>query len=289
MRTVRRSNFVIGFALICVLGISSWSAAAPGAGSPSPGYGTGVPGDGERVTFKSEDPLVKEPVPATIYRPQGAGPFPAVVLLHPCSGPELYNYDWGRWLRNLGYVAIIPNSFAPRHLHSTCGSIDVKPGKQALDGLGALVYLRGRPDVTPKMVAVMGWSHGGAATLASIAGPLVRRVHPKGGPYRVAIALYPGCDGWKTPRLTSPLLMLMGSDDDWAKPGPCIEHAKALKADGAVIEWKIYSGTMHAFDAPSVERVMQVPGVGTVHLRYDASAAADAHTQVQRFLSVHLR
>jgi len=288
MWAVRHSNFVIVLAVMCVLGVSSWGTAAPSGGSP--GVGIAPPGDGERVTFKSEDPAVKAPVPATMYLPHRAGPFPAVVLLHPYSGLQPSSYDWGRWLRNLGYVAILPDSFAPRHLHATCGSIDVKPGRQALDSLGALVYLRSRPDIIPRKVAVMGWSHGGAATLASVSPGLVRKIHPNGGPYQAAIALYPGCDGWKANRLTSPLLMLMGSDDDWAKPGPCVEHAKGLQAAGAAIEWKIYPGAMHAFDAPSVERVVQIPGSGqTYHLRYDAAATADVHTQVQRFLGAHLQ
>jgi dienelactone hydrolase len=189
----------------------------------------------------------------------------------------------------LGYVAVIPDSFAPRRLHTTCGSIDVKPGKRALDALGALVYLRGRPDVIPRSVAVMGWSEGGAGALAAVTAGLVRKVHPKGGPYRAAIGVYPGCNAWKAERVTSPLLMLIGGDDDWARPGPCVERAKALQAGGAVVEWKIYPGAMHAFDEPGPDRIVQTPGGGMPHhLRYDAVAASDAHAQVQRFLAARL-
>jgi len=275
MRAIGDSNFVIALALMCVLCVSPWGIAAPSGG--------------EQVTFQSADPAMKAPIPATLYRPRGAGPFPGIVLLHPCGGPAAYNHDWAAWLEALGYVAILPNSLSPRHIGETCEfAIDLPPRTQALDGLGALAYLRGRPEVIPAKIAVMGWSHGGGAILASTSGPFIRHFHPDGGGYQAAIALYPGCHGWKVNRLAAPLLLLIGGKDDWASPAACVEHATALRSAGAAIEWKVYPGAMHGFDSPSGQRAVRVPG-HIYHLGYDAAAAGDAHTQVQRFLSVHLQ
>jgi dienelactone hydrolase len=275
MRALVRSTFVAALALMCLLGLSRWSTAA----APR----------GVQVTFQSADPVLKGSVPAMLYVPQGAGPFPAVVLLHPCSGPQPYNYDWAAWLQSLGYVAILPNSVAARHAHTTCGARDVTPGKQAQDGLGALLYLRSRPDVIPKHIAVMGWSHGGAGALVSDDRHFITQFHPKGGGYKAAIALYPGCYGWKANRLAAPLLMLIASDDDYAQPGPCIDRATKLQAAGRKIEWKVYEGAFHGFDTPGPEQVIRLAGGHVAHLRYDASAAADAHTQVQQFLNARLQ
>lgn len=286
MRAVRLSCCVTALAVLCVLCISRGDAAHPGAG---PG-GAAAPGAGERVTFQSADPGLHTPIPATIYRPEGSGPFPAVVLLHPCSGPQAYNYEWAAWLRGQGYLAIVPNSLSPRHTHETCAfSTEVAPRKQALDGVGALAYLRSRPDVIPTKIAVMGWSHGGGATLASVSPRLMRRFHPQGGGYQAAVALYPGCQGWKPTRLAAPLLMLIAQDDDWGSPAECVAGAEALRAAGSEVAWKVYAGAMHGFDAPAEDRTVRLPGGAVHHLRYDAAAAADAHTQVQRFLSAHLR
>ena len=60
-----------------------------------------------------------------------------------------------------------------------------------------------------------------------------------------------------------------------------------MRAAGAAIEWTIYPGAMHGFDQPGPARVVHL-GSHTYHLEYSATAAGDAHTQVQRFLSIHL-
>ena len=59
-------------------------------------------------------------IPATLDRPAGAGPFPAIVILHDCSGlgPGSSGAP-ARWAQELvaeGYVVLRPNSFAPRGL-----------------------------------------------------------------------------------------------------------------------------------------------------------------------------
>lgn len=50
-----------------------------------------------------------EPIPATLLKPDGAGPFPAVVIMHDCSGlgPRSSGAPdrWARELLTQGYVA----------------------------------------------------------------------------------------------------------------------------------------------------------------------------------------
>ena len=70
-----------------------------------------------------------EPVQLTaaLYRPSGPGPFPAVVMLHGCSGmfanlgdlTASYRY-WGELIAQSGYVALLPDSFNPRGHRSIC-------------------------------------------------------------------------------------------------------------------------------------------------------------------------
>jgi dienelactone hydrolase len=83
--------------------------------------------------------------------------------------------------------------------------------------------------------------------------------------------------------------MLMGSADDWTPPAECVERGTALQAAGAAIQWTIYPGAMHGFDQPGLPRAVHFPGGHTYHLEYNAPAAGDAHTQVQRFLGTQLR
>jgi dienelactone hydrolase len=268
-----RMGLAIVLAVICVLGVSLRGFAASAS---------------ERITFKSADSAVSAPIPATVFRPKGTGPFPGVVLLHVCSGIRAYDSKWAEWLGTLGYVAILPDSLSPRNVSTACGGSGLTVRDHALDGLGALAYLRSQPDVIPTKIAVMGWSHGGAATLISASARFINATRPEGGGYQAAIAFYPGCAAFQDGNLATPLLMLMGSADDWDPPDRCVERGTALQTAGTPIEWKVYKGAMHTFDEPGPDRVVRVSG-RTYHLGYDRTAAKDAYDQVQRFLKTYLQ
>src|SRR5215831_6775991 len=57
-------------------------------------------------------------IPARLVKPEGQGPFPAVVMLHDCSGLGMYSSGApGRWADELvrrGYVILVPDSFITR-------------------------------------------------------------------------------------------------------------------------------------------------------------------------------
>jgi dienelactone hydrolase len=55
-----------------------------------------------------------------IAKPEGAGPFPAVVMIHDCRGVRHYQHEWVRQLANWGYVALLVNSFFTRHAAGVC-------------------------------------------------------------------------------------------------------------------------------------------------------------------------
>lgn len=272
---VCRASPAIIVAAMWALGVSLQGAAAPGGR--------------ERVTFRSADSSVSASIPATVFRPAGAGPFPGLVALHGCDGIGPWTNEWAAWLQTQGYLTIVPDSLSPRHLSTTCGTGDLTPGAQARDGLGALAYLRNRPDIIATKVGVMGWSHGGAATLVSASVRFMNGTKPEGGGYQAAIAFYPACGAFQEGGLATPLLMLLGSADDWQPPTHCIERGTALQAAGAPVTMTVYPGATHAFDVSGRDRVRNVPNHGTVHLRYDPTAAADSQVQVQRFLRIHLQ
>ena len=66
------------------------------------------------LSFPNATPGKPLEVPAWEYRPEGAGPFPAVVLLHGCHGVMASNHEWGRWFRDRGYVALVVDSWSAR-------------------------------------------------------------------------------------------------------------------------------------------------------------------------------
>ncbi|HMB88044.1 MAG TPA: dienelactone hydrolase family protein, partial [Methylomirabilota bacterium] len=144
-----------------------------------------------------------EHIPTVIARPDGPGPFPAVVILHDCSGlgPGSSGAP-GRWSRELvarGYVVLMPDSFTTRgHPGGVCTDAsrsrgEVGPARRVVDAYAALAHARSLPFVDGRRVGVMGGSHGGSTTLAVMAPesggePLARDWC---GGFVVAITLYP--------------------------------------------------------------------------------------------------
>src|SRR5260221_12150980 len=112
----------------------------------------------------------QEQIPATVSKPDGPGPFPAIVLMHDCSGlgPSSSGAP-GRWATELvqrGYVVILPDSFTTRgHADGICTvpvrqrRADVTPERRARDAYAALAWLRAQSYVDPKRVGLMGGSH----------------------------------------------------------------------------------------------------------------------------------
>jgi dienelactone hydrolase len=213
-------------------------------------------------------------LPFTLSKPAGDGPFPAVVLMHDCSGLGLRSSGspsrWSALLTAQGYVTIWPDSFATRgHPRGVCSDGSpprISPKQRAADAYAALDHLRSLPYVDSNRIAVMGGSHGGSTTLATIVdAPDNAR---DDGRFAAAIALYPGCGrtmgGWRVARANgghdivgysgvfkplSPLLILIGGRDDWTPAEPCRRLAAAAQAAGYPVEIVVYPEAHHAFDS----------------------------------------
>lgn len=260
-------------------------------------------------------------IPFTLSKPAGNGPFPAVVILHDCSGlgPNSSGAPW-RWttrLTAMGYVTIWPDSFSTRgHADGVCtdGSEPIVEFRQrASDAYAALSYLRNLPYVDGTRIAVMGGSHGGISTLAAIVENSANAPRRYNG-FAAAIALYPECGGpfgsWLAVRekafgspITSyqgvfkpmaPLLILAGELDDWTPAEPCRQLATRAKVAGYPVDIVVYPGAHHAFDsrAPIVfnakRRNRNIAGGHGATTGGNEQAWADAVKQVESFLKQHL-
>ena len=64
-------------------------------------------------------------LPGHLYRPDGPGPFPAVVALHGCGGIGPHLHRWAQTLQQWGYVALLVDSFSPgaRRIFVTARSV----------------------------------------------------------------------------------------------------------------------------------------------------------------------
>jgi dienelactone hydrolase len=222
-----------------------------------------------------------EHIPVRVMRPSGAGPFPAVVILHDCSGvgPRSSHAParWARELTRRGYVVVMPDRFTTRGFpDGVCTEVspqrvDVSPRRRARDAYAALAHARALPDVDGRRVGLMGGSHGGSTTLTAMARPSnagdsLALARLSG--FSAAVALYPSCGfrigGWSgmagsgVYRAVAPVLILTGALDDWTPAEPCRRLTEAAQAAGQPVTMKIYPGAHHSFD--SANPVRYVPG-----------------------------
>lgn len=233
-----------------------------------------------------------------LFKPEGAGPFPAIVLLHSCRGIRAYEKDWATKLSEWGYVALLVDSFGPRRAENICAEFDrlfhhEVVGGRAADAFGAHSYLEALPMVDGQRIAVMGWTEN--AVLATVfEGGIAQFFDAK---FQAAIAFYPNCSYATSGEVMAPVLVLMGAQDDSKRSDYCQRMAAASKDGPAPIEIKIYAGVRHGFDDPEVGEHFYLeeawnqyknPAKG-ITFGYSREAHGDAQNRVQEFLAAHLK
>lgn len=244
-----------------------------------------------------------------LYRPQGAGPHPAIIGLHGCSGMMTTDggvlpieFAWAYRLNSEGYAVLLVDSFGPRQHGEMCSQTGFNLSiyyDRPKDAYGALAWLQTQPDIRPDRVAALGWSQGGGVVLLSVGNHSLGR--PAGLPperdFRAAVAFYPAaCSFQREPAdwtTSIPLLVLQGDADVWTPAPQCQAFIGAAAARGAAAEIVTYPGAYHAFDAPNVSirqlpkyvtRAGVVPIVGT-----DPAARADVMQRVPAFFARYLK
>ena len=103
-----------------------------------------------------------DPIQGYLTKPKGAGPFPAVVLLHSCLGLPAGRRSMADAFAGWGYVALFVDDFTTRGVKETC-AVDFN---EALpDAYGALAFLSALPYVDPARIAAIGFSQGADTAL----------------------------------------------------------------------------------------------------------------------------
>jgi dienelactone hydrolase len=212
--------------------------------------------------------------------PNPAEPYPAVVVLHGCSGISSHSAGIADRIGSWGYVALAVDSRGSRGITSVCGG-GWAP-EQAFDAYAALRYLSQLDFVDPARVAVIGQSMGGSAVLYAVDRELAAQYFNER--FRAAIAYYPNC-GVPGAWMTAPTLVLIGEADDWTPAEPCREMVKHARTDGAAITVTVYPGAYHAFDVAQLKPGMRALGHW---VEYDEAAAKDAEQKVRAFLAANL-
>ncbi len=200
-----------------------------------------------------------------------------------------------------GYAVLFPDSFNPRGRREVCTQPTreqtITQAHRRLDVLGALEYVRSRNDVATHRIALLGWSHGGSAVLATMNArqPTVAAYLAQLGDatsfFLTAIAFYPGCyasvnsrDGFAP---AAPVSVFIGEADDWTSARPCVALGKQMEARQQPLQVRTYPNAHHGFDTPGLDRPRHLdvpngvrPGQG-VTVASNAAARADAYARMK--------
>lgn len=225
-----------------------------------------------------------------LYRPAGEGPFPALVLLHGCSGlwakdgePTASFRFWAEHFQARGYMALLVDSFGPRGEKEICTQERraVSPATdRPRDALAALRWLAARPDVAAARIGLVGWSNGGTAVLHALR-PDSPGQAPEGEPgFRAGVAFCPGCAPLaKAPYSpTAPVLIQAGGADDWTPSRFC--EVLAGRAPAGRVEIDVYPGAHHSFDRAG-QRVRERPDVRNPNRPGGRGATVGTHPEAR--------
>jgi dienelactone hydrolase len=279
----------INFALIALVALCSLSCAARAAERvqfQSARYQIGPLQ--RRLALERREPILPQPadtIDGYLTKPQGPGPFPAIVHLHGCGGlafavtANTADHFWAKRLAAWGYAVLVVDSFTPRRIVNTCSG---EYAPRVADAYGALAWLARQPFVDPARVGVIGFSAGGIATL-SIAELRDFELFEEEAAhhFKAAVAFYPACvmDG----NVKIPTLILIGESDDWTPAAACKGMMKRRRSESPVT-LIVYPGAHHVFDAPRAQGRRYFGH----WLEYNAVAAEQASEEVRRFLAEFL-
>jgi dienelactone hydrolase len=223
-----------------------------------------------------------------LAKPDGAGPFPAVIGLHGCAGMhDTTKQGLVDELVARGYVVLLVDSFATRGIDQACtsgGSANFFMRRQ--DAYGALVFLDRQTFVDPQRVAVVGFSAGAWVTLSVAETHSFEQFVPEGDlRFRAAAAFYPPCKQ-AMGRPGIPTFIFIGALDDWTPAADCSDKIAGWGNDGPPVELVIYPGAYHGF----YYRHLQ-PGTTLLDhwLEYNGEAADNATHRLHQFLDRHLK
>jgi len=291
-------------AMLCLLGAHAKAQDAPVPGTIAAASARLAPGQFDQVVaphaplkFEAEIKSLGafSSLGNSVFKPEGAGPFPAALVVHSCGGvgtPALR--ERAKELLEAGYLILMLDSFQPRNQRDCRNGVITSPVVWR-DALDALAHLRALPAVDKDRIYLVGFSLGSIAA-AALSSPSLRAAFGSSHRFRATVGWYGSC-GYPPVQPSSaashflradtdtPTLLLMADGDRETPIRPyCFPLLDELKASARPVEWHVYGApTTHAWDVRS-GYTMSTRWGDTVANRFDAGATADAMKRTLEFL-----
>ena len=247
-----------------------------------------------------------------MFKPAGAGSFPALVILPTCGGHRSrHAFDvWAKAALQRGYAVLVVDPLTPRGVVSPDENCrpptKVREPRMRKDAFDAAEHLRKQPFVDPERVGLLGMSMGAMAALGASAEFYAT---PDGHrAFRAIVSIYPGCffanvrmPGRSDPvnlhyipptRIVVPLQVQIGERDTETPPKDCISRLQDRKDAGAPVVFVVHKSATHGWDqVEHGQRIFRKTGLigQDIVYRYSPKVTAESVTQAFDFLNRHVR
>lgn len=218
----------------------------------------------------------------SIYKPEGKGPFPAILILHGSSGVGAATRNWASMLKDHGYVVYIVDSFKPRHWKDRQSEgWDNATDAQLSDVTPAYQYLSKLKYVDPNHIGILGFSMGGFDVL--------RIMSTDQSQFKAAAVFYGVCHRLaENTVIKGPTTIFIGANDDRATTKDCKELIE--RSHDKTVKIKIYAHALHGFDNIELpENIEKVDEKGEhFHMGYDQHSKQLAQQDLLQFFDRYL-
>jgi dienelactone hydrolase len=230
---MNRSALTFGGLAAAVFAVALTAAAEPPAGFKL---------DGERFAYKDD----KLSLSGVFLKPEGKGPFPAVLISHGLGGnPDGFGLPKAREFVKWGFVCI-----APEYTHAGKAAGDRKTFGASAENLARAAkcvdILTGLPYVDAKRVCAYGNSMGAFVTIglaAAIPDRLAACAITAGG--TAPRAGFPAPSHDEAAKIRTPFLILHGTADTTVRPEQSAALAEALEKSKTTHTRRLFEGVGH--------------------------------------------
>ena len=224
----------------------------------------------QMVTFPSGDSRGQ----GILYLPNGAGPHPALIVIHEWWGLNDWIKQEAAGFASKGYVALAVDLYrgqvadTPELAHELSRGLPQDQGVRDLTS--ALAWLSARKDVDAKRIGAVGWCMGGGyAIQLAVAAPALKAVAVNYGALPT--------DRSALQQIHAAVLGNFGGQDHGITPDSVHAFEAAMQSLDKPVDAKIYPDAGHAFENPN-----NTTG-------YRPVDAADALRRVDHFFAETLR